>query len=81
MYVCALVHVCVSLPLQEAEQFSGFELERIVHTHPCVVDCETDTPLAGFALKAYDVTHLVSNPPKPGTRREKKPGSPTRKSR
>ncbi|GFH19219.1 uncharacterized protein HaLaN_16132, partial [Haematococcus lacustris] len=56
---------------QEAEQFIGFQLERITYTHISVSHCVTGAGVEGFLLKAYDITHLVDNPPKQGTSRQK----------
>lgn len=51
---------------REPEQFVGFQLERIVFIHPSVVHAVSGVGLAGFTIKAYDVTHLVADAPRPG---------------
>ncbi|KAL6755881.1 hypothetical protein V8C86DRAFT_160826 [Haematococcus lacustris] len=63
---------CSTITLtKEAEQFIGFQLERITYTHISVSHCVTGAGVEGFLLKAYDITHLVDNPPKQGTSRQK----------
>lgn len=65
-WLLVLMRVQTRFPPQEPEQFLGFQLQRICHIFPSVLHAVTGEPLAGFTIKAYDVTHLVPDPPRPG---------------
>ncbi|GLI69504.1 hypothetical protein VaNZ11_014138 [Volvox africanus] len=51
-----------------AEQFVGIQLERITRTTAVVLDSNTNEGIAGFELRAYDVTEYTDMP-RDGTRK------------